>query len=1254
LLSETYNTVSIRETIDNVPKIFIPVTTNSYTKSWDLDGTYKGIEMVKQDLWNVDEYGNLKMKEVLSDEYKTIPDEFNWKWQSQYWTFFDHVTDNGKWHSRLMGTVVKAKSYELDEWKFESTENKYYGNGLLEFIKSIAGYDQFSSPLVSKTNLEYDIYGNITKKTLSAPNDTQLPNRVTDYEYSSIYNGRFLTKQTVIGPPDVSTVYEYYADKGMLKEKKELYNASTNTSPIVTKYEYDSFGRLQKTTHPDQTMSFTEMTFAGTSGGEIPAGAVVKIKTYTKTLNNQTWATATRYLDKYGNQLRSIGQNLQGTNIYVDKTYDNYGRLVNETDPYYAGNPTSLTTTYAYDELGRVSTLTASNGTIMKTTYKGRAVKIKNMTSKVWTEKTINAIGLVDLIVDTLKTLNSADGINNNYDGLGRLINTVAFGNTSSFEYDAAGNQSKLIDPNAGTIIYSYNAYGELVTQKDARNNEYKMVYDKLGRIVSKILISVGSDSTTYTYLDNPSANGFTQLSSVSRNNGTMVSFTYDKLGRILKKNETVDQIIFTFAYTYNSNTGMLETYEYPSGYKLKYLYDSRGNQHEVRTGDAANTLLWKANSENQRGQLLQATLGNGAITDYGWDTYGYPQMNKVSKGSTILQNLTFSFNSVTGNLNTRTDVKRNILETFDYDNLLKNRLIYWSATGGTAKTMAYKANGNIEKKTDVSRALDGYKYESTKPHAVTKVVYPTTDFSSASNLQAIEYTAFNKVESIHQAITTPFSGAYDLSLTYNPNNERVKTVLLTQLGMKTPLNTTKHFLDNYEVEQMLPSTQKQLHYLHAGDGLFAIMVKQGSNETLYYIHKDYLGSITAISNSTGSLVESLSYDPWGRRRNPANYSDYNVTSTMFDRGYTGHEHLPQFGLINMNGRVYDPFLARFLSPDPFVQAPDYSQNYNRYSYAFNNPLKYTDPDGEWVHLVVGAIIGGVANWAMNGAEFNAKGLGFFGVGAVAGALAAGTGAGFGTLAAGSGSFGFMSATGLSTVGFGAGFASGAGAGLTSGLVTGTGNSLLLGNGFQQSLQNGVETGLWSSLGGGLLGGSLSGIRALSGGKDFLSGNGSGGKFGKIPSPSTVGINDKGFQSSLNSNGLRNQIDNLIEPELKSGIYGRVQGISEIRINAGLSEARALGIAGEEAVGVGAKIRIPSLTGTAKYRIPDILTSTTLGEVKNVGHQNLTRQLTDFHLYSQQTGRQFILYTRPNTTFSGPLQNLINNRIIINQSIPFR
>lgn len=107
--------------------------------------------------------------------------------------------------------------------------------------------------------------------------------------------------------------------------------------------------------------------------------------------------------------------------------------------------------------------------------------------------------------------------------------------------------------------------------------------------------------------------------------------------------------------------------------------------------------------------------------------------------------------------------------------------------------------------------------------------------------------------------------------------------------------------------------------------------------------------------------------------------------------------------------------------------------------------------------------------------------------------------------------------------------------------------------------------------------------------------------------------------------------------------------------NTGMAGVRALGNAGEEAVGIGAsKVRIPSLTNTAKYRIPDRLTSTALEEVKNVKHLSFTRQLQDFHLYSQQNNLQMILHTRPGTTFSAPLQSAINNGTIITKTIPVK
>ena len=384
----------------------------------------------------------------------------------------------------------------------------------------------------------------------------------------------------------------------------------------------------------------------------------------------------------------------------------------------------------------------------------------------------------------------------------------------------------------------------------------------------------------------------------------------------------------------------MLETYEYPSGYKLKYLYDEWGNQHEVRTSDAANTLLWKANAENQRGQLTEYSQANGVQTFNMFDQYGYlTQTNSVSFFKDIehpIQNFGYSFDPATGNLLSRTDIERNLSESFAYDNT-KERLASYTHAGVSTQLFYYQ-NGNISKKGDVTSSSVGYTY-GAKPHAVTGINNPTSAFVQQAQPQDISFTPINKVALIRNSQAPN----HQLAFTYGPDDQRMMSVLYTT-NPSAPL-MTKYYSENYEKEVAATSV-RELHYLQSPSGLFAIMVKQGTNETMYYTHNDHLGSLTAISDATGNLVESLSYDPWGRRRKPDNWNDYNVSSTMFDRGFTGHEHLPQFGLINMNGRVYDPFLARFLSPDPFVQSPGNLQNYNRYSYALNNPLKYTDPSG--------------------------------------------------------------------------------------------------------------------------------------------------------------------------------------------------------------------------------------------------------------------------------------------------------------------
>jgi RHS repeat-associated protein len=164
----------------------------------------------------------------------------------------------------------------------------------------------------------------------------------------------------------------------------------------------------------------------------------------------------------------------------------------------------------------------------------------------------------------------------------------------------------------------------------------------------------------------------------------------------------------------------------------------------------------------------------------------------------------------------------------------------------------------------------------------------------------------------------------------------------------------------------------------------------ENGQDEMNYILKDHLGSIHFITDENGNPLEELGFDAWGNRRNPQTWTKSTLPQSFkFDRGFTLHEHLDEFGLINMNGRMYDPWLGRFLSPDNFVQVPGNLQNFNRYSYCLNNPLIYTDPSGEvylWDDVIVAAagFVLGYVSYGLTNDDWGWSAVG-------AGAIGAGT-----------------------------------------------------------------------------------------------------------------------------------------------------------------------------------------------------------------------------------------------------------------------
>lgn len=178
-------------------------------------------------------------------------------------------------------------------------------------------------------------------------------------------------------------------------------------------------------------------------------------------------------------------------------------------------------------------------------------------------------------------------------------------------------------------------------------------------------------------------------------------------------------------------------------------------------------------------------------------------------------------------------------------------------------------------------------------------------------------------------------------------------------------------FMPNYEF--VVDSLGNEMCIIYLCNGSIAIYDETANTKTLYHGYYDAQGSLIALTDNSGNVLARYAYDPWGKRVAAINwnYSPTYTPTLNIDRGYTMHEHLDEFGLINMNGRVYDPAVAQFLSPDPYIQDGANWLNYNRYAYCYNNPTRYVDPDGELIWVWATACVDFVSTLFNGGLNFN-------------------------------------------------------------------------------------------------------------------------------------------------------------------------------------------------------------------------------------------------------------------------------------------
>ncbi|CCD94777.1 hypothetical protein BRAO375_3690005 [Bradyrhizobium sp. ORS 375] len=732
----------------------------------------------------------------------------------------------------------------------------------------------------------------------------------------------------------------------------------TGPNGLTTTWSYDEFGRKTQETRSDGTQTRWSYQFcSGVNGGSASclSGATYLVQETPYAADGATvnGPVTTVFFDTLEREIGRRTQGFDGSTVQATKSYDALGRVAQTSRPYFLNGGTPQYTTLSYDVLGRVVSSTQPDGSVAQTAYHGLTVVETNALNQTRTVAK-NSQGQVVSVTDTLgKTMTYA------YDAVGNLVQTTdALGNIVSATYDLRGRKIASSDPDLGNWTYSYNTLGQLVTQTDAKGQTVSLSYDKLGRMVQRV-----EPDMTSVWAYDTAANGIGKLASSGitsgSGNGFARSFSYDSLGRPLQVATKIDGATYTMGATYDANSRLIKV-SYPSGFTARYGYNSLGFANQLQD-DATSQGFWTANAMDADGHLTQQTAGNGLVTTRGFDPLT-GRLTSVATGTgSAVQNLSFGYDRL-GNLTSRSDANTNVSESFNYDGL--NRLTTSTTSLNPTplvKTYSYSAIGNILSKSDVGT----YVYPAAGaplPHAVMSVaggsINATFTYDANGNQtsglgRSIVYTSYNKPASITQGTRT-------ISFVDDTEHQRFKQV--------TPEGTTLYiagFGVMAEVQNPGTTTQKWTDYLSVGNAKVGMRVTQtaasGTTLTLRYFHTDHLGSIVALTDENGLLQQRLSYDAWGKRRNVDGTDDVaGSTTSQTTRGFTGQEELSVAGLVHLNGRVYDPLLARFTSADPTVTEPLNPQGWNRYSYVGNDPLTFTDPNGfNWFSN----FFGGIFNW---------------------------------------------------------------------------------------------------------------------------------------------------------------------------------------------------------------------------------------------------------------------------------------------------
>jgi RHS repeat-associated protein len=544
--------------------------------------------------------------------------------------------------------------------------------------------------------------------------------------------------------------------------------------------------------------------------------------------------------------------------------------------------------------------------------------------------------------------------------------------------------------------VYTYDLWGQMETQEDARGEQARFEYDKLGRVTERSVWVSSAWQTvaefrydTYTgdpTVTFPNAIG-RQTEMRSYHDGSLLAFDlvkYDALGRAIYTSRSVDVDgtgmsvssggVVIADYTFETSStfdsiGRLITQTLPnpdlggttpnlSVETLTFSYNARGLFESVSSNRVSDQYV-ELTDYTATGGIAQQRMGNDVIYDPSYDATT-DRMTSLYLGQVPgeLLNLTYTYDNM-GNIMSIADDVRDERSEFTYDHL--DRLTAADICTGTIgsacsaggqtlteqRDYAYNQIGNITSYTYNNGSALNYAYSGSNAglHAATGYNGWTYTYDANGNMLtrgngSVSWThTFDK----ENRLATVSDGTTTTSYVYDASGGR----LMRRVGTTTTLYVMGMEIDLIVRLGGSPShswNKTTLYYPQSG--AFRVVESADaaySNTELFYRHGDHLGSTSVISNAAGTKVtgSDTTYAPFGETRGGTSLS------TLTDFGYTGQTlDRSTGGLMDYNARFYLPELRRFISADTIIPGEGNSQALNRYAYTFNNPVRYVDPTG--------------------------------------------------------------------------------------------------------------------------------------------------------------------------------------------------------------------------------------------------------------------------------------------------------------------